>query len=77
MKSLAFAAFAAAMAFALPAHAAPITVLAAENFYGEAAQAIGATASRSRPSSSRRTPIRTNSTRRLRSRARLRMPGSW
>ena len=40
MKSLALAVLAAA-AFALSAHAAPITILAAENFYGEAAQAIG------------------------------------
>ena len=41
MKSLLLAAL-AAVAFALPAHAAPIRILAAENFYGEAAQAIGA-----------------------------------
>ncbi len=40
MKSLLLATLAAA-AFALPAHAAPITILAAENFYGEVAQAIG------------------------------------
>lgn len=40
MKSLLFAALAAA-AFALPAHAAPIRILAAENFYGQAAEAIG------------------------------------
>ncbi len=41
MKSLLLAAL-AAVAFAFPAHAAPIKLLAAENFYGEAAQAIGA-----------------------------------
>ncbi len=42
MKSLLLGTFAVAVAaFALPAHAAPITILAAENFYGEAAQAIG------------------------------------
>ncbi len=41
MKSMLLAALAAA-ACALPAHAAPITILAAENFYGQAAQAIGA-----------------------------------
>ncbi len=41
MKSLLFAAF-AVFALAFPAYAAPITILAAENFYGEAAQAIGA-----------------------------------
>ena len=40
MRSLLFAAV-AAVAFALPAHAAPIKILAAENFYGAAAQAIG------------------------------------
>jgi zinc/manganese transport system substrate-binding protein len=42
MKSLLLGTLAAAIAaFTLPAHAAPITILAAENFYGEAAQAIG------------------------------------
>jgi zinc/manganese transport system substrate-binding protein len=40
MKSLLLAVFAAAT-LALPVGAAPITILAAENFYGEAAQAIG------------------------------------
>ncbi len=40
MKSLILAALAVA-ACALPAQAQPITILAAENFYGEAAQAIG------------------------------------
>ena len=40
MKSLALAVLATA-AFAFSAHAAPLTILAAENFYGEAAQAIG------------------------------------
>ncbi len=40
MKSLILAAF-AAVAFALPVGAAPITILAAEKFYGEVAQAIG------------------------------------
>jgi zinc/manganese transport system substrate-binding protein len=40
MKSLLLAAL-AAVAFAIPARAAPINILAAENFYGEAAQAIG------------------------------------
>ncbi len=40
MKSLILGAFVAAC-LALSAHAAPITILAAENFYGEAAQAIG------------------------------------
>ena len=40
MKSLLLAAF-AAVTLALPAKPAPITILAAENFYGEAAQAIG------------------------------------
>jgi zinc/manganese transport system substrate-binding protein len=43
MKSLLFAALAAAAtAFALPVYAAPINLLAAESFYGEAARAIGA-----------------------------------
>lgn len=42
MKSAFLAAsMVAAAAFVLPAHAAPIKVLAAETFYGEAAQAIG------------------------------------
>lgn len=40
MKSLFLAALAAA-ALAFPAHAAPINILAAENFYGEVARAIG------------------------------------
>ena len=40
MKSLLFAAI-AAFTLVLPAQAAPIRILAAENFYGEAAQAIG------------------------------------
>ena len=40
MKSLILAA-ALAAGIALPASAAPISILAAENFYGEAAQAIG------------------------------------
>lgn len=40
MKHLLFAA-AAFAAVALPAHAAPINILAAENFYGQAAQAVG------------------------------------
>ena len=43
MKSLLLGTLAAAVAaFTLPAHAAPIKILAAENFYGQAAQAIGA-----------------------------------
>lgn len=40
MKALLLAA-AALAAVALPAHAAPVNILAAENFYGQAAQAVG------------------------------------